>query len=431
MVVRGWWMVAFALVLTCPWVGHAQERAALDPGPAPLLVSGQMLEVRGRLSLRVRDGEDALKQVEALLPSLGGRIRDRDGWTVSIEVPRGRFEDAVDSVKVVGMELDRSVEVRDRSSEYLDTLALLRSAEQSRERLARLLVGLSNVTESLQVEDALSQWDEQVAEWKRSSERIQHATQMAVLTVALRPVYGVVREEFPEFRLPFPWLDRVGPERLMDLDSRGSDAGPAEGGISSSAQMDLHLLLLRAADEGLLGENRTATAVGFGMRGVGETTPVGFAAGMDLELGGGLSGGFYYEYRMLVGLGSALGKHVSFGVVTGLGVGGLTGGHIPIGFEVPVEAFGAVELGAHLRAGGWARSSWIFGSDARQDGADRAPFGDELSTGMSLLLGARDEYRTDRTGVALRGGYRELMGTHGYEVSLGYAGSFLEFERAY
>jgi hypothetical protein len=390
-----------------------------------------MLEVRGKLSLRVREGEEALKQLEALLPSLGGRVRDREGWTVSIEVPRGRFEDAVDSVKVVGMELDRSVEVRDRSSEYLDTLAMLRSAEQSRERVARLLVGLSGVKESLRVEDALSQWDGQVAELRRSSERIQRSTELAVLTVELRPVFGVVHEEFPEFRLPFPWLDRVGPERLMDLGRRGSGGGPAEGGISSSAQMDLHLLMLRATDEGLLGENRTATAVGFGLRGVGETTPVGFAAGMDLELGGGLSGGFFYEYRMLIGLGSALGKHVSFGLVTGLGLGGLTGGHIPIGFEIPVEAFGAVELGSHLRASGWARSSWIFGSDARQDGADTAPFGDELSTGMSLLLGSGDSHRTDRMGVALRGGYRELMGTHGYEVSVGYAGSFLEFERSY
>lgn len=428
MVVRGSWMVAFALMLACPWVGHAQEPAALDGGePAP---SSEMLEVRGRLSLRVQEGDDALKRVEALLPSLGGRIRDRQGWTFSIEVPRGRFEDALEAVKVVGMELDRSVEVRDRSSEYLDTLAELRSAEQSRGRVERLLAGLSGVEEPLQVEDALSQWNERVSELQRSVERIQRSTELAVLTVELQPTFGVVKESFPEFRLPFPWLDRVGPERLMDLEARRGAGESSKGGLSSSGQMDFHLLMLRAPDPKLLGENRTALALGFNLRGVGDTTPVGFAAGMDLDLGGGFSGGFLYESRVLIGLSTAFGRHVSLGVVTGLGVGGLTGGHIPIGMEIPVEAFGAVELGSHLRASGWARSSWIVGSEARQDGSDGAPFGDELSTGMSLLLGWDDENRSDRTGVAMRGGYRELMATHGYEFSVGYAGSFLEFERS-
>jgi hypothetical protein len=239
---------------------------------------------------------------------------------------------------------------------------------------------------------------------------------------------GVIVEELPAFQLPFPWLNEVGPDRLMSL-SRTTEQDELHGTIESSAQMEFRLEAMRAGNELMLGGNETALSAGLTMRGVGETNPVGFAAGMDWELGGGFSGGFLYDLRLLFGLGTAVGRFLSLGLVTGAGIGGVTGDHIPFGVELPVEAFAAFELGDYARATAWGRSGWILASDARQRGSDIAPFGDEFASGLSVLVGEPSgSYSPERTGLVLGGAYRELLGTHAVEVSLGFGASFLDFD---
>jgi Domain of unknown function (DUF4349) len=410
--------------------GRSLTVAATDVTPLEV-PADQLLEVTGAIALRVEALDASIAELESLLPSLGGRLRDRHDASLSFEVPRDRFSEAMDRVASLGVELDRSVEVQDRTPAYLEVLALLRSAETTRNRIGGLHKGVTGVKDPLRVEGALNQWDARVAELKRKLQQIRRTTSFAVVRVQMHPTVGVVTEELSPFRLPFPWLDDIGPDRLMDFEKRDSDEYEEDdNGLESDAQMDFHLKVFRATDEVLLGGNETAMSAGMTMRGVGDTTPIGFAAGMDLELGAGFSGGFLYDYRMLAGFGTGISDFLALGVVSGFGLGGLTGDHIPFGLDIPVEAFAAVELGEIMRASTWARTSWVLASDDRQDGSDTAPFGDEFATGLSLLFGEQHgSYDHERTGLVLNGAYRELMGTHVYEVSLGFGISFLELDR--
>jgi hypothetical protein len=346
----------------------------------------------------------------------------------TIEVARDRFSEAVQRVASVGVETGRRHEVRDRTPEIVDVMAELRSARESRARVAKLLGG-TGVKDPLRVEQAVAQWESRTRDLERTLRQLRQATDLAVLRVELQPTLGVVTEDVPLFRLPFPWLDTTSLDQLMDVDGRSND--PREGGIDSSGLMDFHLATLRASDDVLLGDRRTALSLGFRLRGVGDTSPIGFALGTDVELGGGFNGGFLYEYRIVAGLGTAIGRHVSIGLVSGAGIGGLTGGHVPFGVDIPVESFVGVEAGAPLRLEAWARTSFVLASDDRQDGSETAPFGDEFSTGLGVLLDFMGDSERSRLGLSVRGAYRELMGTHAYEVSVGIGGSFLDYEYLY
>ena len=387
----------------------------------------QALEVTGVLSLRVGDREESASAIVALLPSLEGRLRSQQGSVITIEVARDRFSEAVQRVASVGVETGRRHEVRDRTPEIVDVMAELRSARESRARVAKLLGG-AGVKDPLRVEQAIAQWDGRTRDLERTLRQLRQATDLAVLRVELQPTLGVVTEDVPLFRLPFPWLDTTSLERLMDVDGSGD---PKEGGLDSSGLMDFHLATLRASDDVLLGDRRTALSLGFRLRGVGDTSPIGFALGTDVELGGGFNGGFLYEYRIVAGLGTAIGRHVSIGLVSGAGIGGLTGGHIPFGVDIPVESFVGVEAGAPVRLEAWARTSFVLASGDRQDGSETAPFGDEFSTGLGALVDFVGDSDRSRLGLSVRGAYRELMGTHAYDVSVGIGGSFLDYEYLY
>jgi len=170
-----------------------------------------------------------------------------------------------------------------------------------------------------------------------------------------------------------------------------------------------------------------AVAGVFRMRGVVEADPVGPAIGMDLRLGSGTDGGLLYDARIVAGPGVTIGEHVSIAALTGAGVSGLSGGHLPFGVDIPIEAFVATDLTRYAQVRLWGRSSWLLASDERQNGAEHAPFGDELMSGTSFIF-AEDSSSDDREriGLALGLSYGEQLGTRVLGISVGYGGGFGE-----
>jgi hypothetical protein len=402
---------------------HAQPADFTVPQDAPQ--GAQMLASHGVLTLRVARQDDTAHQIEQIVRQLGGRLQQSAGRRLDVRVRVEHLARALTVIAAVGVEVSRRVDVRDLTPDYIDTLSRLRSAEQTLARLRTLRAGAPGVQDPLRVERDLQRWESDASQMQRALRDIRATVAEATIEVLLEPTQVVMSDEIPPFQLPFPWLDQVGLGHLLDLERQ--EPPQPKRAVSSSAQMDLHLKMLRAPDDLLLGANRSALACGFSLRGVGETDPTGFAAGSDVEIGAGLSGGFLYDVRMLFGLGTGLGEWFALGAMSGLGISGVTGKYVPLGVDVPIELFAGVEVGNLFRGQLWGRASFLFASDARQDGAQHAPIGDELHTGVSLLLGEQQGgHNPDRTGLALTGAYRELLGTTGYEVSVGYGAAFVE-----
>jgi len=98
---------------------------------------------------------------------------------------------------------------------------------------------------------------------------------------------------------------------------------------------------------------------------------------------------------------------------------------VPFGVDLPIEVFVSTDLSAYAQVRLWGRSAWIAASENRQNGAEHAPFGDELMSGASFILGEDSASQDrERIGLALGLTYGELLGTRVYGLSVGFGGGF-------
>lgn len=190
---------------------------------------------------------------------------------------------------------------------------------------------------------------------------------------------------------------------------------------SAGGALELDARAMQREDEtAASGLSETVTA-GLGLRGFGGRT-LGIMAGIDARFGGGLQGGFAYDGGLLpVGVALRLGRVGVVGILAGVNLSGVTG-HVPFAVEYPIEARLELGLGRHLHLSGFGRASFITIADRRQNGAEHAPFGDELRAGVSLRLGrgGRRHQESWGNGIYVGALYGESLGTRELGLVLGY-----------
>ena len=125
------------------------------------------------------------------------------------------------------------------------------------------------------------------------------------------------------------------------------------------------------------------------LRGLWGLHHVGVAAGMDVELGFEVPGGFVYGFHLLpLGRVVRLWGRAALGVMTGAGLGGVVD-RVPFAWELPLHGFVEVDLGSHVRLLGTARATYTPGTGSREDGAVDASWTDEAELGQGLAFGGR------------------------------------------
>ncbi|HUH02017.1 MAG TPA: hypothetical protein VML75_08465 [Kofleriaceae bacterium] len=190
---------------------------------------------------------------------------------------------------------------------------------------------------------------------------------------------------------------------------------------SAGGALELDARAMQREDEtAAAGLSETVTA-GLGLRGFGGRT-LGIMAGVDARFGGGLQGGFAYDGGLLpLGVGLRLGGFGLLGVLAGVNLSGVTG-HVPFAVEYPIEARLELDLGRRVHLSGFGRASFITVADARQNGAEHAPFGDELRAGVTLRVGRGGQRHQESWGNGIYVGalYGESLGTRELGLVIGY-----------
>jgi hypothetical protein len=118
------------------------------------------------------------------------------------------------------------------------------------------------------------------------------------------------------------------------------------------------------------------------------------AVGAGFEVGAEIPGGFAYALR-LEPIGGALrfGGRGWIGVTAGVGGSGVID-RVPIGLELPVTGFAALDLGDWIRLQSKLRVAWIPTSDRRDGGSRAAEEVDEIDFEAGIAIGHREsEYR--------------------------------------
>lgn len=141
---------------------------------------------------------------------------------------------------------------------------------------------------------------------------------------------------------------------------------------------------------------------------------VGAATTGELLVGAafGEDDGFAYDLSLGVGPGLMLSDHFQIGATIGLGLGGITGGNLDFAWKAPTEVFAILHLAPTLRAVGYLNQTWLWKSDARQDGSETARWGDQAEAGVGLRL-------TGPHKGFLYGSVREMQGERYWGLGIG------------
>ena len=118
---------------------------------------------------------------------------------------------------------------------------------------------------------------------------------------------------------------------------------------------------------------------------------IGVAETGDLAFGATLGDNVHFAYDLSFGIGPGvfIGDNLQVGATIGFGFSGITGGVLDFAWKVPTEAFVVLHLSPEIRPMAYFRQSYLFSSDARQNGSKLARWGDESEAGVGMRFSGR------------------------------------------
>jgi hypothetical protein len=398
-------------------LASAQEQGRV-PQAEPTQLRGVQLQREMQIELEVEQPNQTRLTVRQLVYRFGGTLAQESDLYIRVTIPAERWDDAISAVSRLGVELSRRGSAREKLDELVDLAAQLRALEQSAQRLTSIRRQARTTQEGLVLQQELSRIDQQMDSVRSRNRAIVAEVRQGSLVISLQLKRPPIAEEIQRVKLPIPWLDDLGIDSLKNFEHRERPARASERderhGLSAPwepmAEFLLHLTATRVSDSTKTGDCAGAGVFGLTLRGA---APSHLAFGGDMGVGAGSSGGLAYDNRFLLGVGTGVGKIFTVSLMSGLGLRGVTGGRVPGGLEIPVEAGLTVRLGEGLHMSVWGRPAFQPLSDEMKKGASLAPFGDTMRLGARLSIG--------RESAWFVGGYWEqLMGTDGIGLIFGY-----------
>jgi hypothetical protein len=179
-----------------------------DAGMRPMLI------YKASLGLAVFKVQQNLDTIEKMAVDSGGYMVTRNENHIKVRVPAERFQETIDTIVTLGDVHHRQISADDVTAEFTDLEIRMKNAVVVRDRLQALLAQVKNVEEALEVERELRRLTEEIEVMKG---RLKLLSELAA--------YSTIDVQFSErttqiqarVRLPFPWLNTLGLEHLLNL----------------------------------------------------------------------------------------------------------------------------------------------------------------------------------------------------------------------
>ena len=190
--------------------GEKGNAASEKPRSSPLLI------YTGQVVLAVFDVTATQDRALATIESFGGYSSQRNAQQMVFRVPAERFREALDALKKLGDVLRLDWAAQDVGEEYRDLQIRLKNNVDMRERLLVMLAGAKAIEDALAVEQQLERITLEIERINGQLRSLQDRLAYSTISIQFSPI-AVTQVPKSDYRLPFPWLNQLGLEFLMQL----------------------------------------------------------------------------------------------------------------------------------------------------------------------------------------------------------------------
>ena len=191
-------------------VGEKGGAASEKPRSSPLLI------YTGQVVLAVFDVTATQDRALATIESFGGYSSQRNAQQMVFRVPAEKFREALDALKKLGDVLRLDWAAQDVGEEYRDLQIRLKNNLDMRERLLVMLAGAKEIEAALAVEEQLERITLEIERINGQLRSLQDRLAYSTISIQFSPI-AVTQVPKSDYRLPFPWLNQLGLEFLMQL----------------------------------------------------------------------------------------------------------------------------------------------------------------------------------------------------------------------
>jgi hypothetical protein len=161
----------------------ASEAAASQPA------SSERVVYDASLSVRVDDPSGSAEQAMEVVESAGGSLADQfedggDEVRLTVRIPVDRFDEVLDEIADLGVELRREVSAEEVTDQIVDLDARLRNARASADRLRALFADANDVNQVVAIESALTEREAEVESLAAQLASLEDRADRSTLTVS-------------------------------------------------------------------------------------------------------------------------------------------------------------------------------------------------------------------------------------------------------
>ena len=177
--------------------------------------SAAMLVYTASLGMAVYQVEPGLDGVQKVARDLGGYLSSRQDTSITVRVPRDRFDDAVARIEKLGDVTHRDIKAEDVTDEFVDVQARLKNAYAMRDRLSDLL-SRAPAKEALDIERELGRVTEEIERMEGRLKLLRDQIAFSTITVNFTALAAQTVHD-TTLLAPFPWLQELGLGMLLDV----------------------------------------------------------------------------------------------------------------------------------------------------------------------------------------------------------------------
>lgn len=199
-----------------PVSGSGPPSSSPSPTMAePAAAARRLVIYTGSVSSLVAQVEPALAAFVAKVTADGGYLQNRSGTSVTVRVPAAHFFTTLQWLRESGQVSDEQINAVDVTRQVFDIELRLKTADEARKRLLKLLESATKMEDILAIEAQLRRLTDEIEGMKGELRNLSDQIAFSTLTVNFYANAPAPNPYPQRTRSRFEWINQVGIENVM------------------------------------------------------------------------------------------------------------------------------------------------------------------------------------------------------------------------